>query len=209
MTAPDQHPRHAGHRRTDAATAAATCAVLRAAARLIESSGAGTRLHVSCTDRSVTITVLEPVADTDARIIQAAKIAGQIGAVLRQADRAEVPVSDLTASGWYQGIPVKVATMLMVRHSGNRADSLPLACTAGGEVTALRGSLPSGWRWVTELDPAPERIAASPARPGRPRRAPSDSPPLTSTTLLAASQAGPAAPASRPGTAARPARLGR
>jgi hypothetical protein len=50
----------------------------------------------------------------------------------------------------------------------------------------VRGRLPGGWRWVTELDPAP-------ATAGAPALAARDCPPLTSEALQAAAQAKPAA----------------
>jgi hypothetical protein len=209
-----EHPLPAGRWPAPApgqASTVAACAILRAAAGLIESSGADTRLYVTCTDRAVKITVREPHADTAARITQAARIARRIGGTLRQADHAEVAASDMTASGLYRGIPVQVATLLLVRHSGTHPGSLPLARTPDGEVTALRGRLPEDWRWVTELDPRPERTAAVAARPGRPRRAPGEFSPLTSTILLAAVTARPTGPAPRPGATPgrRPARQAR
>ncbi len=76
-----------------------------------------------------------------------------------------------------------------------------------GQVTTVRGRLPGGWRWVTELDPAPAHASAA---TGAPALAARDCPPLTSEALQAAAQEKSAAgrPA-RNGTQAAVSRLGR
>ena len=155
---------------------AQTCtapAVLRAAADFIESAGLRSGVHVICGDGEVRISVWEPFADVTARSAIVARLAALIGGTVRQHDNPDYAISDLRADGAIGGLRAAVKTMLQVR----RATPLtglgrPLAESPGGQITAVPGKLPPGWRWVTARDTRPKRQAprtlrrtAAPATP--------------------------------------------
>ena len=177
---------------------------LRAAADFIEASGLHDRVHVTCRAGHVSISVWEPYEDAAARQAVVTRLAGLIGGAVQRENRPAYPEAGLRADGTIGGLHAEVHTRLTVRRTGPRPGSgRPLAQTPDGQVTAVRGRLPGGWRWITELDPAP-------ATAGAPALAARDCPPLTSEALQAAAQAKPAAgrPA-RNGTQAAVSRLGR
>jgi hypothetical protein len=177
---------------------------LRAAADFIEASGMRDRVHVTCRAGHVSISVWEPYGDAAARQAVVTRLAGLIGGAVQRENRPAYPEAGLRADGTIGGLQAEVHTRLTVRRTGPRPGAgRPLAQTPDGQVTAVRGRLPGGWRWVTELDPAP-------ATAGAPALAARDCPPLTSEALQAAAQARPAAgrPAQN-GTQADVSRLGR
>ena len=117
----------------------------------------------------------------------------------------------MRAEGAIGGLRAEVATRLTVRRTGPRPGAgRPLAQAPGGQVTAVRGRLPDGWRWVTELDPEPAR--STPEQRTRLPRCPQPEPrrsppatalPLTSAALQAAART-KQRPGGLPGTARRP-----
>jgi hypothetical protein len=177
---------------------------LRAAADFIEASGMHDRVHVTCRAGHVSISIWEPYEDAAARQAVVTRLAGLIGGAVQRENRPAYPEAGLRADGTIGGLHAEVHTRLTVRRTGPRPGSgRPLAQTPDGQVTALRGRLPGGWRWVTELDPAP-------ATAGAPTLAARDCPPLTSEALQAAAETRSAAgrPA-RNGTQAAVSRLSR
>jgi hypothetical protein len=177
---------------------------LRAAADFIEASGMHDRVHVTCRAGHVSISVWEPYEDAAARQAVVTRLAGLIGGAVQRENRPAYPEAGLRADGTIGGLHAEVHTRLTVRRTGPRPGSgRPLAQTPDGQVTAVRGRLPGGWRWVTELDPAP-------ATAGAPTLAARDCPPLTSEALQAAAQTRSAAgrPAQN-GTQAAVSRLSR
>ena len=177
---------------------------LRAAADFIEASGMHDRVHVTCRAGHVSISVWEPYGDAAARQAVVTRLAGLIGGAVQRENRPAYPEAGLRADGTIGGLHAEVHTRLTVRRTGPRPGAgRPLAQTPDGQVTAVRGRLPGGWRWVTELDPAP-------ATAGAPALAARDCPPLTSEALQAAAQTRPAAgrPAQN-GTQAAVSRLSR
>ena len=177
---------------------------LRAAADFIEASGMHDRVHVTCRAGHVSISVWEPYGDAAARQAVVTRLAGLIGGAVQRENRPAYPEAGLRADGTIGGLQAEVHTRLTVRRTGPRPGAgRPLAQTPDGQVTAVRGRLPGGWRWVTELDPAP-------ATAGAPALAARDCPPLTSEALQAAAQTRPAAgrPAQN-GTQAAVSRLSR
>ena len=176
---------------------------LRAAADFIEASGMRD-MHVTCRAGHVSISVWEPYEDAAARQAVVTRLAGLIGGAVQRENRPAYPEAGLRADGTIGGLHAEVHTRLTVRRTGPRPGSgRPLAQTPDGQVTAVRGRLPGGWRWVTELDPAP-------ATAGAPTLAARDCPPLTSEALQAAAQTRSAArrPAQN-GTQAAVSRLSR
>jgi hypothetical protein len=160
---------------------------LRAAADFIEASGMHDRVHVTCRAGHVSISVWEPYEDAAARQAVVTRLARLIGGAVQRENRPAYPEAGLRADGTIGGLHAEVHTRLTVRRTGPRPGAgRPLAQTPDGQVTAVRGRLPGGWRWVTELDPAP-------ATAGAPALAARDCPPLTSEALQAAAQAKPAA----------------
>jgi len=177
---------------------------LRAAADFIEASGMHDRVHVTCRAGHVSISVWEPYGDAAARQAVVTRLAGLIGGAVQRENRPAYPEAGLRADGTIGGLRAEVHTRLTVRRTGPRPGAgRPLAEAPDGQVTAVRGRLPGGWRWVTELDPAP-------ATAGAPALAARDCPPLTSEALQAAAQTRPAAgrPAQN-GTQAAVSRLSR
>jgi hypothetical protein len=187
---------------------------LRAAADFIESSGQRSRVIVACSAGGVRIRVSEPCGDAAARHAIVTRLAELIGGTVRQDDERDFAMADLRADGAIGGLRAVVSTGLDVRRTRPRTgNGRPLAEAPGGQITAVPGNLPDGWRWVTELDPEPGRAAprkqrnAAPALPAAeaPALAARDCPPLTGAALQAAArqeQAATAQPA-RPGSTAR------
>jgi len=182
----------------------ATVDVLRAAADFIESSGVRDGVTVTCNAGRVQIRVTAPYGDVAARQAVVTRLAGLIGGAVQRENRPAYPEAGLRADGTIGGLHAEVHTRLTVRRTGPRPGAgRPLAQTPDGQVTAVRGRLPGGWRWVTELDPAP-------AAAGAPALAARDCPPLTSEALQAAAQAKSAAGRSaQNGTQAAVSRLSR
>jgi hypothetical protein len=181
---------------------------LRAAADFIEASGMHDSVHVTCRAGHVSISVWEPYEDAAARQAVVTRLAGLIGGAVQRENRPAYPEAGLRAEGTIDGLHAEVHTRLTVRRTGSRPGAgRPLAEAPDGQVTAVRGRLPGGWRWVTELDPAP---APALAAAGAPALAARDCPPLTSEALQAAAQTKSAAgrPA-RNGTQAAVSRLSR
>jgi hypothetical protein len=159
---------------------------LRAAADFIEASGMHDRVHVTCRAGHVSISVWEPYEDAAARQAVVTRLAGLIGGAVQRENRPAYPEAGLRADGTIGGLHAEVHTRLTVRRTGPRPGAgRPLAQTPDGQVTVVRGRLPGGWRWVTELDPAPAHASAA---TGAPALAARDCPPLTSEALRAASR---------------------
>lgn len=178
---------------------------LRAAAGFIESSGQRDGVIVTCRAGHVSIMVTEPYVDAAARQAAVTRLAGLIGGTVRRENERKFPGAGLRADGTIGGLRAEVRTHLTVRRAGPRSGAgRPLAEAPGGQVTAMRGYLPDGWRWVTELDPDPgqaaprEQPATTPELPtvAAPALAARDCPPLTSAALQAAAQQ--QAPAGQP-----------
>ena len=141
--------------------------VLRAAADFIESAGLRSGVHVICGDGEVRISVWEPFGDIAARSAIVARLAVLIGGIVRQHDNPDSAISDLRADGTVGGLRVAVKTTLPVRRTrASTRESQPLAESPEGQVSAVPGKLPSGWRWVTALDAAARPV---PRKPGRTR----------------------------------------
>jgi hypothetical protein len=183
---------------------------LRAAADFIESSGQRSGVIVACSAGGVSIRVSEPYGDAAARHAIVAKLAALIGGAVRQEDERDFVAADLRADGAIGGLRAVVATGVDVRRTRPcTGDGQPLAEAPGGQIIAVPGKLPDGWRWVTELDP--ERRRATPRKQRKadaalsaaeaPTLAARDCPPLTSAALQAAARQEQA-------TAAQPARPG-
>lgn len=163
---------------------------LRAAADFIEASGMHDSVHITCRAGHVSISVWEPYEDAAARQAVVTRLAGLIGGAVQRENRPAYPEAGLRAEGTIGGMRAEVHTRLTVRRTGPRPGAgRPLAQAPEGQVTPVRGRLPGGWRWVTELDPAPA-AAEAPALAAR------DCPPLTSAALRAAAQT--KSPAGRP-----------
>jgi hypothetical protein len=190
--------------------------VLRAAADFIDSSGQHDGVIVTCRSGHVSISVTEPYGDAAARQAVVTRLAGLIGGTVRRENERKFPAAGLRADGAIGGLRAQVWTLLDVRRSGPRpGHGRPLAEAPGGQVTAVPGKLPDGWRWVTELDPEPvqavprKQSTAAPARAAAeaPALAAPSCPPLTGAGLQAAArqeQAANALPARPSGTARRP-----
>jgi hypothetical protein len=169
-----------------------TAAVLRAAADFIESAGPRSGVHVICGDGEVRISVWEPFGDITARSATVAKLAVLIGGIVRQHDNPDCAISDLRADGTVGGLRVAVKTTLPVRRTRPPAgEGRPLAESPSGQISAVPGKLPTGWRWITALDAAPARPAIR-----KPRR--TAAAPKASGEALQAT----AAQAARPGSTA-------
>lgn len=135
-------------------------AVLRAAADFIESAGLRSGVHVICGDGEVRISVWEPYGNVTARSAIVAELAGLIGGTVRQHDNPHHAISDLRADGAIGGLRAAVKTMLPVRRTRPLiGEGRPLAESPGGQISAVPGQLPEGWRWVTALDAGPKRPA--------------------------------------------------
>jgi hypothetical protein len=185
---------------------------LRAAAGFIESAGLRGGLSVMASDREIRIHVGHPYHDAVARRAVVIRLAGLIGGTVRQDDTRDYPAADLRADGAIGGLRAVVETYVLVRRArAVTGVGKPLAEQPGGQITAVPGRLPEGWRWVTELDARPKRQApwkprrtAAPAMPeGKAARlAARDCPPLTSAALQAATRQATAAQPARPASTA-------
>ena len=138
---------------------AVTAAAMRAAASIIEESAlAG--LSVTCDSGQITVQVCEQAGDPAQRAAQVGLLAGIAGT---QAYRHDSPVTaycQVKAYGQVRGIPVSIFTPIGVRTRRADTGPVPLAADPGGQVTAVPGgTLPAGWRWVTDLDPEPAGTA--------------------------------------------------
>jgi hypothetical protein len=141
-------------------------AALRAAADFIESAGLRSGVHVICGDGEVRISVWEPFADVSARSAIVARLAALIGGTVRQHDNPRYAMSDLRGDGAIGGLRAAVKTMLPVRRTTPlTGPGRPLAESPRGQIAAVPGKLPAGWRWVTALDVGPKHPASR--KPGR------------------------------------------
>jgi hypothetical protein len=140
-----------------AARAAALAAGLRAAAGLVEASGAA-GLHVSCDDcgdGQVMIQVTGRAGDAAARAGVVAALAALMGTSPYQCDARGGPSAWLHADGQADGAPVRVYTPLAVTTRATAGGAAaPLALTADGYPAIVPDGqqLPPGWRWLTDLD---------------------------------------------------------
>jgi hypothetical protein len=134
---------------------ATTTAAMRAAATLIESTQiAG--LSVTCDDEQVLIQVGEHLGAPVTRAGLVARLAAALDATVVRADSATSALSWVRAEGAISGLRVRVFTAIAVQHT----DDLPLACDDGDQIAqAATPCLPAGWRWLTDLDPAPRVVA--------------------------------------------------
>ena len=138
---------------------AVTAAAMRAAASIIEESAlAG--LSVTCDSGQITVQVCECSGGPAQRAGQVGLLAGIAGT---QAYRHDSPVTaycQVKAYGQVRGIPVSIFTPIGVRTRRADTGPVPLAADPGGQVSAVPGgTLPAGWRWVTDLDPEPAGTA--------------------------------------------------
>jgi hypothetical protein len=161
-------------------------AVLRAAADFVESAGLRSGVHVICGDGEVRISVWEPFADVTARSAIVAQLADLIGGAVRQHDNPGCAISDLRADGAIGGLRAAVKTMLPVRRTTPlTGEGRPLAESPGGQITAVPGKLPAGWRWVTALDARPQRPASpKPRTAAATTQAPGEAPRLAARDRL-------------------------
>lgn len=187
---------------------------LRTAADFIESSGQRSEVIVTCSAGGIRIRVSEPYGDAAARHATVTRLAGLIGGTVRQEDERDFATADLRADGAIGSLRAVVSTGLDVRRTRPRTgNGRPLAAAPGGQITAVPGKLPDGWRWVTELDPEPRRASprkqrnAAPALPAAeaPALAARDCPPLTGAALQAAARQEQAATGQPARSNARPA----
>lgn len=172
---------------------------LRAAADFIEFSGQRDGVIVTCTARGFSVHVTEPYRDANARQEIVTRLAGLIDGTVRREDNRDFAAAGLRADGAIGGVRAAVLTRLHVRRNSPHKDGRPFAQAPGGRIVAVPGKkLPYGWRWITELDPEPDRPAprkhskagtvqsadAAPALAAR------DCPPLTGAALQAAARQG-------------------
>lgn len=136
-----------------------TTTAMRAAADLIEATQiAG--LSVTCDEEQINVQVGEHLGDPATRAALVCRLAAAIGAAPVRADSLGAARSWVKAEGAVAGLHLKVFTSVPVQHTSG----IPLACDSGGN-TALaaddptRQALPAGWRWLTDLDPAPGQVA--------------------------------------------------
>jgi hypothetical protein len=135
-----------------------TTTAMRAAADLIESTQiAG--LSVTCDDEQISVQVGEHLGDVATRAVLVARLAAAIGAAPVRADSPGTARSWVKAEASIAGLRMKVFTCVPVQHT----DGVPLACDSGGNIAQTGGTgrqtLPAGWRWLTDLDPAPQVVA--------------------------------------------------
>jgi len=177
----------------------ATGDTLRAVASFIDSSRPDGGLRVACGPRGVRIRGEQPYGDPRARQAVLTRLAGLIGGTLRQESERAFPAAYLWAAGAAGRPRLVVSTDLPVRRDGPPEEpGRPFAQAPCGQVTVLPGRLPDGWRWVTALDPKPDR--AAPRKHSKagttqsvteaPALAACDCPPLTSAALQAAARQG-------------------
>jgi hypothetical protein len=186
--------------------------VLRAAAGFIEAAGLHSGLSVIASDREIRIHVGHPYDNAAARHAVVTRLAGLIGGTIRQDDNRDYPAADLRADGTISGLHAVVETYALVRRArAVTGPGNPLAERPGGQITAVPGRLPEGWRWVTELDARPQR--AAPRTPRKTaiqalapaevaRLAARDCLPLTSAALQTAARQATAAHPVRPASTA-------
>jgi hypothetical protein len=179
---------------------------LRAAADFLESCGQPDGVAVACRAGSIRVHISQPYDDAGARQEIVTRLAGLIGGTVRQDDHRDYPAAELRADGAVGGLRAAVVTQLDVRTNSPRSgEGRPFAQAPSGRVIAVPGKkLPEGWRWVTELDPEPQREARrnQPAATAAALAA-RDCPPLTSAALKAAR----AQPAARQPASTRAVRL--
>lgn len=147
---------------------ATTTSAMRAAADLIERSGVA-GLSVTCYENCISIQVSRGGADASSRAAAVAHLAGLLGGIAVQDDHPEGDSSSIKAHGSAGGLRVDVFTALTVQQGGTdpSGQRLLLAVTPDGQVTpiALARGLPTGWRWLTELDPAHPAAPSDTAAP--------------------------------------------
>ncbi len=138
---------------------AVTAAAMRAAASIIEESAlAG--LSVTCDSGQITVQVCEQAGDPAQRAAQVGLLAGIAGTRAYRHDSPHAAYCQVTAYGHVRGIPVSIFTPIGVRTRPADTGPVPLAAGPGGQVPAVPGgTLPCGWRWVTELGPEPAGTA--------------------------------------------------
>lgn len=135
---------------------AVTAEAMRAAAVIIEES-ALPGLSVTCTSQEITVQVCGHAGDPAERAAQVGLLARIAGTHAYRDDSRVAAYPQIKAYGQVRGIPVVIFTPLRLRTGPGSASPVPLATDPGGQVTAVPGgTLPPGWRWVTELDPEPE-----------------------------------------------------
>lgn len=134
---------------------AVTAAAMRAAAAIIEESAlAG--LSVTCTSDQITVQVCEHAGDPAGRAAQVALLAQLAGTLPYQHDSRTTAWTQVTACGQARGIPVAIFTPVQVRTRAGGTGPVPLATGPDGQISEIPDKrLPSGWRWLTELDPEP------------------------------------------------------
>jgi hypothetical protein len=141
---------------------------LHAAAAFLESAGQRSGVIATCSGAGIRILITEPYADPATRQAILTRLARLIGGTVRQEDEHDYPAANLHTAGAISGLPAVVVTGLQVQRTQPRTRTgRPLANAPGGLITAVRGKLPDGWRWMTELDPQPSPAAdaAPPAAP--------------------------------------------
>lgn len=199
---------------TIARPASTPAEALRAAADFIEFSGVRDGVAVTCSAGRVQIRVTAPYGDVAARQAVVTRLAGLIGGTVRQEHEREFPAAELRAAGAIGRLRALVSTSLAVRRAGpSTQPGRPFAQAPGGGVETVPGRLPSGWRWVTALDPDPRHAARQDQRGAAPAPAADEAPvlaaracpPLTSAALRAAArhEQGTAVQHARPGGTAR------
>ena len=141
--------------------AAVLAAGMRAAADLVEACGAA-GLHTSCySTGEISVGVTGRAGDGPARAKILADLALLLEARPGRSDSPASPAAWLTADGQLAGVPVHAyAELAVITTAGPGGAPAPLARSAGGHLAILPdGQLPSGWRWVTELDGQPGTAA--------------------------------------------------
>jgi len=133
------------------AQAAVTAAAMRAAAGLIEQAGIG-GLLVSCHRGHVTIHLSQRDGDAAARAGLVAVLAGLLGTSPFRRDSRTGPDAFWEAAGQVGGFPVEVFTALAVRPAPGGAGSLAAGPARQHAVIGAGQELPTGWRWITDLD---------------------------------------------------------
>jgi hypothetical protein len=162
---------------------------LHTAAAFLEEAGQHSGVIATCSAAGIRILVTEPYADPATRQAILTRLAGLIGGTVRQEDEHDYPAANLHTAGTISGLPTVIVTGLEVQRAQPlTSNGRPLAKTPGGLITAVRGKLPDGWRWMTELAPQPSppaprqqhtADAAPPAAPAPEPARPSD--PVAST----------------------------
>jgi hypothetical protein len=136
-------------------SAAITAAAMLDAAALIEQAGIG-GLLISCHHDRVAIQVGPHDGEVAARAGLVAALAAMIGASPVQRHSQTTAQAWLEAAGQAGAARIEVYTPLAVRSAPGGAGTLALAPGAQVSAVAAGQPLPPGWRWVTELDQAPD-----------------------------------------------------